>query len=80
MLDDEKMNALIKKAAEDPEWRKVFDAFMVWSQKASVLGWTVEEMASVCMMGYVVGSDPKLQEMVENIAKINNLGLDIVDK
>jgi hypothetical protein len=80
MIDDEKMNELIKKAATDPEWRKVFDAFMVWSQKASQLGWTVEEMASVCMMGYVVGSDPKLQEMVENIAKINNLGLDIIDK
>jgi len=80
MIDDKKMNELIKKAAADPEWRKVFDAFMVWSQKASQLGWTVEEMASVCMMGYVVGSDPKLQEMVENIAKINNLGLDIIDK
>ena len=80
MLDDEKMNELIKKAASDPEWRKVFDGFMAMSQKASILGWTVEEMASVCMMGYVVGSDPKLQEMVQNIEKINNLGLDIVDK
>jgi hypothetical protein len=80
MLDDETMNKLILKAATDPEWRKVFDAFMVWSQKASELGWTVEEMASTCMMGYAVGKDPSLQQMVKNISKINNLGLDIVDK
>ncbi len=80
MLDDETMNKLIAKAASDPEWRKVFDAFMVFSQRASELGWTVEEMASVCMMGYTVGKDPSLQQMIKNISKINNLGLDIVDK
>ena len=80
MLDEETMNELIQKAATDPEWRKVFDAFMAWSQRASELGWTVEEMASVCMMGYTVGKDPSLQQMIKNISKINNLGLDIVDK
>lgn len=73
------MNELIKKAASDPEWMKVFEAFMEWSQKASLLGWTVEEMASVCMMGYTVGKDPSLQEMVKNMAMIGKLGLDIVD-
>ena len=80
MLDDKVMNKLIAKVATDPEWRKVFDSFMIWSRQASELGWTVEEMANVCMMGYAVGKDPSLQQMMENISKINNLGLDIVDK
>ena len=80
MLNDELMNALILKAAADPEWRKVFEAFMTWSQKASEMGWSVEEMASVCMMGYAIGKDPSLQEMMENISKISKMGLDVVDK
>jgi len=79
MLDDEIMNKLVQKISEDPEWMKVFETFMEWSQKASLLGWTVEEMASVCMMGYVVGKDSSLQEMVKNMAAIGKLGLDIVD-
>ncbi len=79
MLDDETMNELIKKAASDPQWQKVFEAFMQWSQKASILGWTVEEMASVCMMGFAVGKDPNLQEMMKNMEMISKLGLDIVD-
>jgi hypothetical protein len=78
-MSDEKMNELIKKAASDPEWMKVFEAFMKWSERASILGWEVEEMASVCMMGYAVGQDPSLQEMVKNMAAISKLGLDIVD-
>lgn len=80
MFDDKKMEELIKKAASDPEWRKVYDALMKWSQEASMLGWSVEEMASVCMMGYAVGQEPSLQEMIKNMSKINKLGLDIVDK
>ena len=80
MLDDERMNKLIQKAASDPEWRKIFDGFMVLAQRASELGWTVEEMASVCMMGYAVGEDPSLQDMVKNISKISKMGLGIVDK
>ena len=80
MLDSETMNKLIAKAAIDPEFRKVFEAFLKWSQEASMTGWTVEEMASVCMMGYAVGQDPSLQEMVKNMATLNKLGLDIVDK
>jgi len=80
MFDDKKMEELIKKAAADPEWRAVYDALMKWSQEASMLGWSVEEMASVCMMGYAVGQEPSLQEMMKNMSKINKLGLDIVDK
>lgn len=79
MLDEETMNKLMLKAALDPEFRKVFEQFLKWSQEASMTGWTVEEMASVCMMGFAIGQDPSLQEMVKNMAAIGKLGLDIVD-
>jgi hypothetical protein len=40
---------------------------------------SVEEMASICMMGYAIGEDPDLQKMVENMIKIDKMGLDIID-
>ena len=79
MIDDEKMDKLIKKATEDPEWKETYEAFMKWSQTASMIGWTVEEMASICMMGYTIGQDTDLQGMIKNMAAITKLGLDIVD-
>lgn len=80
MFDDKKMDELIKKVATNPEWKEVYEEFMKWSQKASMLGWTVDEMANVCMMGFAVGLDPSLQKMMKNMSKIDKLGLDIVDK
>lgn len=74
------MDELIKKLAKDPQWRKVYEKLMKYSQEASMLGWTVEEMANVCMMGYAIGKDPSLQQMMKNMSKIDKLGLDIVDK
>ena len=80
MFDDKKMDKLIKKLATNPEWREIYEELLKWSQKASMLNWTVEEMANVCMMGYAIGKDPGLQQMIENMSKIDKLGLDIVDK
>lgn len=80
MFDDKKMDELIKKVATNPESREIYEELLKWSQKASMLDWTVEEMANVCMMGYAIGKDPSLQQMMKNMSKIGKLGLDIVDK
>ena len=80
MFDDKKMDELIKKIVKDPESRQVYEELLKWSQKASMLNWAVEEMANVCMMGYAIGKDPGLQQMIKNMSKIDKLGLDIVDK
>ena len=34
MLDEETMNKLIAKAALNPEFRKVFEQFLKWSQES----------------------------------------------
>ena len=80
MIDDEKMDELIRKCMQDPKLKKIFESFMQTSQQAALVGLKVEEMASICMLGYAIGLDPTLQEMVKNMMKITNLGLDIVDK
>jgi hypothetical protein len=80
MLDNELMDKIIAKCQNDPEFKKVFEQLMAWSQKAAQAEMSVNEMASICMMGYTIGQDPELGEMIENMLKISNLGLDIVDK
>jgi len=80
MFDDETMDKIIKKCQEDPEFKKVFEQLMAWAQRAALANMEVNEMASICMMGYAIGQDPEMQEMIQNMLKISNLGLDIVDK
>jgi len=80
MLDNDLMDKIIARCKEDPEFRKVFEQLLAWSQKAAGVEMSVNEMASICMMGYAIGQDPELQEMIQNMLKISNMGLDIVDK
>ena len=80
MFDETLMDRIIKKCEEDPEFKKVFEQLMAWSQKATTVGMSTQEMASICMMGYAIGQDPELQEMIQNMLKISKMGLDIVDK
>ena len=80
MMDNELMDKIIEKCKHDPEFKKVFEQLMAWSQKAVGVEMSVNEMASICMMGYAIGQDPELQHMIQNMLRISNLGLDIVDK
>lgn len=80
MFDDELMDKIVKRCQEDPEFKKVFDKLMEWSQRAAQAQMSVQEMANICMMGYAIGQDPELQEMIANMLKISEMGLEIVDK
>jgi hypothetical protein len=80
MFDKTTMDKVMDRCQEDPEFKKVFEQLMAWSQKAAGVDMSVNEMASICMVGYTIGKDPEMQEMIQNMLKISNLGLDIVDK
>ena len=80
MFNEDLMDKILKRCEDDPEFKKVFDKLFFYSQKASIVGMTTNEMASICMMGYAIGKDPELQLMIQNMMKIANIGLDIVDK
>jgi len=78
MLNDEVMEAIIKKCKEDPKYNQAFTELMKWSQLACSSGMNMEEIAAICTMGYVVAKDPTLQNMIKNMIKINDLDLDII--
>ena len=79
-MNDELMDKIIEKCKENPELGMVFAHLMSDSQAAAVAGFTMEEVATICSVGFMIGSDPKLAEMVKNMAAISKMGLDIVDK
>lgn len=80
MFDQTIMDKVIERCQKDPEFKKVFEQLMAWSQRAAGVEMSVNEMASICMVGYTIGQDPEMQEMIQNMLKISNLGLDIVDE
>ena len=80
MFNDKVMDVVLKKCKENPEYLEVFEKFMHWSQVAPKVEMTVGEMASICMMGYAIGEDPSLQEMITNMLEISKMGLDIKDE
>ncbi len=80
MFDQTLMDKVIERCQKDPEFKKIFEQLLKCSQQASQVDMSVNEMASICMMGYAIGQDPELQDMIQNMLKISNLGLDIVDK
>lgn len=79
-MNEELMDKIIDKCKENPELGMIFDHLMSDSQAAAVAGFSMEEVATICSVGFMIGSDPKLAELVKNIANISKMGLDIVDK
>ena len=79
-MNEEIMDKIIAKCKDNPELGMVFDHLMSDAQCAAVAGFTMEEVATICSVGFMIGSDPKLAEMVKNMAAISKMGLDIVDK
>tara|TARA_R110000823_G_scaffold188907_3_gene320858 strand:+ start:2525 stop:2764 length:240 start_codon:yes stop_codon:yes gene_type:complete len=79
-MNEELMDKIIEKCKEDPAYAEAFDHLLKVSQAAAIAGFSNEELASVCMMGWMIGTDPDLGEMINNMAKISKMGLDIVEK
>lgn len=79
-MNNELMDKIIEKCKDNPDLGMIFDHLMSDSQAAAVAGFTMEEVATICSVGFMIGSDPKLAELVKNIANISKMGLDIVDK
>ena len=79
-MNEELMDKIINKCKDNPRFAQVFDHLMKDSQAAAATGFTMEEVATICTVGFMIGSDPQLKEMVKNMAAISKMGLDIVDK
>tara|TARA_R110000868_G_scaffold395408_1_gene667063 strand:+ start:457 stop:696 length:240 start_codon:yes stop_codon:yes gene_type:complete len=79
-MNEELMDKILERCKEDKDFAMVFDHLMKASQAAGPAGFSMEEVASVCTVGFMIGADPKLAEMIKNMATISKMGLDIVDK
>tara|TARA_R100001460_G_scaffold84492_1_gene125817 strand:+ start:84 stop:323 length:240 start_codon:yes stop_codon:yes gene_type:complete len=79
-MNEEVMDKIMKKCQEDHRFAEVFDFLLKGAQAAATIGMTTEEMATICMTGWTIGSNPDLAEMLKSITKISKLGLDIIDK
>ena len=79
-MNEEILDKLIEKCKKNPEMAKAFDHLLKASQDAADAGFNNEELANVAMMGWIIGMDPSLAEMMNNMAKISGMGLDIVEK
>lgn len=79
-MNEEVMDKIMEKCKTDPRFAEVFDFLLKGAQAAATIGMTTEEMATICMTGWTIGSDPSLAEMLKSITKISKLGLDIIDK
>lgn len=79
-MNEEVMDKILAKCLENPEYAEAFDHLLRVCQAAAKAGFTNEELANTCLMGWMIGMDPSLAEMIETMAKISKMGLDIVEK
>jgi len=79
-MNEEIMDKIIEKCKQDPKYAQAFDHLLKVCQAAAQAGFTNEELATTCLMGWMIGIDPSLAEMMETMAKISKMGLDIVEQ
>jgi hypothetical protein len=78
-MNDEIMDKIIEKCKEDPKYAEVFDHLLRLCQSAAQNGFTNDELAHTCLMGWMIGMDSGLGEMIKAMSKISKMGLDIVE-
>ncbi len=74
------MDKIIEKCKDDPKYAEAFDHLLRTCQAAAKAGFTNDELANTCLMGWMIGMDPSLGEMIDVMSKISKMGLDIVEK
>lgn len=79
MISEEMMDKIIEKCKNDPQFAEAFDYLLKASQAAALAGFSNQELANVATMGWMIGMDPTLAEMMKSMSKISKMGLDIVE-
>ena len=74
-IKDKKLESFLKKAEEDPNIMDALKGIVYYCQYASELGIPLEEIASAGTVGYTIGKDPHLKEMLKHLITINKMGL-----
>lgn len=74
-LKNKKLESFLLKAEMDPDLMDILKGIIYFCQAASEKGIPLDEVAAVGTVGWTIGQDPKLKEMLEYMIKISELGL-----
>ena len=74
-LQNKNLEKFLKKAEADPELMRVLKGIVFYCEAASEMGISIEEVAAAGTVGWTIGQDPKLKEMLKHLIKINEMGL-----
>ena len=69
-IKDKKLQSFLEKAENDPEIMDALKGIVYFCQYASELGIPLEEIAAAGTIGYTIGKDPKLKEMMKKEIKL----------
>ncbi len=74
-LQNKNLESILKKAENDPELMEIVKGIVYFCQAASLKDIPLEEVAAVGTVGWTIGKDPKLQQLLEHMIKIGQLGI-----
>ena len=74
-LENKNLEKFLKKAEENPELMEVLKGIVYYCQAASEMGISIEEVAAAGTVGWTIGRDPKLKEMLKHFIKMSEMGL-----
>jgi hypothetical protein len=75
-LQNKKLEDFLAKAEKNPELMEILKGIMFYCQAASEMGIPLDEVAAVGTVGWTVGQDPKLKEMLKHLIKMSEMGIE----
>jgi len=78
-LNNTNLESFLQKAEQDPKLMEVLKGIVYYCQSASELGISLDEVAAAGTVGWTIGQDPRLMEMLQHMINLGNLGLDPVE-
>jgi len=74
-LNNDKLESFLLKAESDPELMEILKGIVWFCNAASEKGIPLDEVAAAGTVGWTIGRDPKLKQMLEYMIKISEMGL-----
>ena len=74
-LKNDKLESFLLKAEADPELMEILKGIVYFCNAASEKGIPLDEVAAAGTVGWTIGQDPKLKQMLEYMIKISEMGL-----
>ena len=74
-LKDKNLESFLLKAEADPKIMELLKGILFYCQSASESGISLKEIASVGTVGWQIGKDPQLKEMLMYMIKMSEMGI-----